>query len=158
MAVKTDNLTHGMPNDSRLGLMSVGVCLCVHARVCVCVCARGCLRVQNARRAAVQALLHTKKVHTVPVQTLLVSFNPPLRHCCVSPRTTSPPEPACTHGRVPARPRFTPTMEEQAVLDSAKVASTKQSYETDALMCQYLSLVSSRREEARGGVQRAVVV
>jgi len=38
--------------------------------------------------------------------------------------------------------RFTPTTKEQAVLDSAKVASTKQSYETDALMCQYLALVS----------------
>jgi hypothetical protein len=34
-------------------------------------------------------------------------------------------------------------MQEQAVLDSAKVASTKQSYETDALMCQYLALVSA---------------
>jgi hypothetical protein len=32
-------------------------------------------------------------------------------------------------------------MAEQAQLDIAKVAATKQSYETDALMCQYLALV-----------------
>lgn len=36
-------------------------------------------------------------------------------------------------------------MEEQAVIDLAKVAATKQSYETDALMCQYLALVSGQR-------------
>lgn len=33
-------------------------------------------------------------------------------------------------------------MSEQAALDVAKAASTKQSYETDALMGQYLALVS----------------
>jgi hypothetical protein len=35
-------------------------------------------------------------------------------------------------------------MAEQAQLDIAKVAATKQSYETDALMCQYLALVRAR--------------
>lgn len=33
-------------------------------------------------------------------------------------------------------------MAEQAALDSARAAATKQSYETDALMGQYLALVS----------------
>lgn len=39
-----------------------------------------------------------------------------------------------------ASPSFTPTRREQAELDSAKLAATKSSYETDALMAQYLSL------------------
>ncbi|GBF99408.1 hypothetical protein Rsub_12240, partial [Raphidocelis subcapitata] len=45
--------------------------------------------------------------------------------------------PCCSKQR---RERFTPTMAEQAALDSAKAAATKASYETSALMSQYLAL------------------
>uniref|UniRef100_A0A383W2U2 Generic methyltransferase n=1 Tax=Tetradesmus obliquus TaxID=3088 RepID=A0A383W2U2_TETOB len=45
--------------------------------------------------------------------------------------------PCCSKAR---RERFTPTREEEVERNNAKLAATKQSYETDALMGQYLSL------------------
>lgn len=108
---------------------------------CVCVGSRGggsCARQISGRRQACGCLFMrpARGAFVFPAACQLEA------HCAFPSSLITRNTSSCCP-LLSAAHRFTPTMAEQAALDSAKAAATKQSYETDALMSQYLALVRS---------------